>query len=274
MKWDFNADLGPGGWAPGLPQELVAQDSLVAHYHGLYRLQDQIRAAFPNLTLEMCASGGGRMDGALLAHAHVNWISDQPGSLHKLAIHFGTQLAHPAVACNDWLVEWPPGRIPGYDDDSLAGDMRGDLAFRLRVAMLGSFGISAGIDRWSAADIATAKVHVGLYKDQLRDIIHQGDQYQLTNPPTVHGAGDWAAMWYVSKDGMRGVLFAFRLGGAAVTRIFPLPGLLATQRYRIWSQPGEATEIAGATLAAGLAVTIEAHFASCLCRVEADRSSS
>ena len=99
---------------------------------------------------------------ALLAHAHVNWISDQPGSLHKLAIHFGTQLAHPAVACNDWLVEWPPGRIPGYDDDCRAGDMRGDLAFRLRVAMLGSFGISAGIDRWSAADIATAKVHVGL----------------------------------------------------------------------------------------------------------------
>lgn len=222
----------------------------------------------------MCASGGGRIDGALLAHAHVNWISDQPGSLHKLAIHFGTQLAHPAVACNDSLIEWPPGRIRGYDDDSVRSDMRGDLAFRLRVAMLGSFGISAAIDRWSAADIATAKTHVALYANHLRDIIHFGDQYQLTEPPTVHGIGDWAVMWYVSKDGRRGVLFAFRLGGAAATRVFQLPGLLPAAPYRIWLPPGDASRTTGAVLAAGLAVTIEANFASCLCRVEVDRSPS
>ena len=103
MKWDFNADLGAGGWAPGLPETLTEQDPLVAHYDGLYRLQDAIRRWFPDLILEMCASGGGRMDGELLSHAHVNWVSDQPGPLRKLAIHFGTQLAHPAVVCNDWL---------------------------------------------------------------------------------------------------------------------------------------------------------------------------
>lgn len=35
LKWDFNADLGAGGWAPGLPADLTGQDPLVAHYHGL-----------------------------------------------------------------------------------------------------------------------------------------------------------------------------------------------------------------------------------------------
>jgi len=59
MKWDFNADLGAGGWAPGLPESLTGQDPLVAHYEGLYRLQDAIRRWFPDLILEMCASGGG-----------------------------------------------------------------------------------------------------------------------------------------------------------------------------------------------------------------------
>jgi len=70
MKWDFNADLGAGGWAPGLPAALTDQDPLVAHYEGLYRLQDAIRRWFPDLVLEMCASGGGRMDGELLSRSH------------------------------------------------------------------------------------------------------------------------------------------------------------------------------------------------------------
>jgi hypothetical protein len=41
-------------------------------------------------------------------------------------------------------------------------DWYGDLAFRLRVAMLGTFGISAPIDRWSRSDITTAAAHVEL----------------------------------------------------------------------------------------------------------------
>ena len=57
MKWDFNADLGAGGWAPGLPETLTELDPLIAHYDGLYRLQDAIRRWFPDLILEMCASG-------------------------------------------------------------------------------------------------------------------------------------------------------------------------------------------------------------------------
>ena len=270
MKWDFNADLGPGGWAPGLPEALTAQDPLVAHYHGLYALQDQIRAAYPDLILEMCASGGGRMDGAILSRAHVNWISDQPGSLRKLTIHFGTQLAHPAVACNDWLVEWPPGRIAGYDDADAAIGTRGDLAFRLHVAMLGSFGISAAIERWSAADIATAAAHVSLYATHLRDIIHHGDQYQLTPAPAPSGNSEWAAIWYVAKDGNRGALLAFRLAGADATRIFPLPGLHPARRYRVQHYPAAAVMTTGAALATGLGVTIGDRFASCVCLVEPD----
>jgi len=234
MKWDFNADLGAGGWAPGLPKALTDQDPLVAHYEGVYRLQDAIRRWFPDLVLEMCASGGGRMDGELLSHAHVNWVSDQPGPLHKLAIHFGTQLAHPAVVCNDWLIEWPPGKIAGYDDeDTLGLDERGDLPFRLRIAMLGSFGISAPIDRWPEADLVTAAEHIALYRNKLRSIIHHGDQYLLTPPPPADGNGAWAAIWYVTKDGSEGVLFAFRLASANASATFPLAGLLREKHYRV-----------------------------------------
>ena len=267
MKWDFNEDLHAGGWAPGLPSVLTDQDPLVAHYQGLYRLQDAIRRWFPELILEMCASGGGRMDGEILAHAHVNWISDQPGALRKLAIHFGSQLAHPAVECNDWLVEWPPGSIAGYDEEDADGlDERGDLPFRLRVAMLGSFGISARADQWPEADFAVAAAHVALYREKLREIIHFGDQHLLTRSPEVDGSGDWAAIWYVAKDGLRGVLFAFRLGSAEASRTFPTPGLAAVRRFGARLFSGAVSDLVAD---AGLTVAVAGQFQSELCVVEA-----
>ena len=271
MKWDFNADLDAGGWAPDLPADLTRSDPLVAHYAGLYRLQDAIRAAFPDLVLEMCAGGGGRMDGEILSHAHVNWMSDQAGAVRKLAIHFGTQLAHPAVTCNDWLIDWPgdPKGQPGQAESEGLVDWRGDLAFRLRVAMLGTFGISAPIDRWAPADIATTASHVALYASTVRPLVHHGNQYYLTRAPTPDGSSDWAAMWYAAKDGASGVLFAFRLAGADGSRAFRLPGLREATRYRVTFGSGESLTRSGAELAAGLPIALAEPFRSELCLVEA-----
>ncbi len=268
MKWDFNADLGSGGWAPGLPKELTRKDPLIAHYEGLYRLQDAIRSAFPNMILEMCAGGGGRMDGAILSHAHVNWMSDQAGAVRKLSTHFGSQLAHPAVANNDWLIDWP-GSDAGQTEPASLVDWRGDLPFRLRVAMLGTFGISAPIDRWAPADLVTATAHVELYKSKVRPLIHHGDQYYLTHAPRPDGSSDWAAMWYAAKDGMSGILFAFRLTGVDAARRFPLPGLHADQRYAVTPMSGPAFTMLGADLAAGLPISLAETFRSELCVVEA-----
>ncbi len=268
MKWDFNANLGAGGWAPGLPDALTAQDPLIAHYEGLYALQDDIRRRFPDLILEMCSSGGGRMDGEILSHAHVNWISDQPSALRKLAIHFGSQLAHPAVDCNDWLVEWPPGNIEGYDNDPPAVATLGDLPFRLRVAMLGSFGISTRIDRWPEADLAVAAAHVADYAGWVRPIVHHGDQYLLTSGPPPGPSDGWAAIWYAAKDSLTGVLFVFRLGSREHTREFALPGLLPQQRYRVSGAEAGFVEKSGAELGAGLLVPIAERYRSALIRVE------
>ncbi|HET9149009.1 MAG TPA: alpha-galactosidase, partial [Alphaproteobacteria bacterium] len=259
------ADLDSGGWAPTLPKRLIGQAPLVAHYHGLYRMQDAIRAAFPDLILEMCAGGGGRMDGEILSHAHVNWISDEIGALRKLAIHFGTELNHPAVVCNDWLVDW----VGSGNDEAALKDPRGDLAFRLRVAMLGSFGISARIDRWPDADVDVVADHIAIYKDKLRPIIHHGDQYYMTQPPPPDGNGDWAAVWYLSPGSSAGVLFAFRLAGTASGRIFRLPGLVPDSQYRISYMSGEAVVASGAELNRGLAVKLPERFRSELCLIEA-----
>lgn len=265
MKWDFNTDLLQGGWAPGLPAALTDQDPLLAHYQGLYQLQDELRAALPQLTLEMCAGGGGRFDPAILLHAHTNWMSDQTQPLMNLAIHAGSQLAHCAVECNDWLIEWPP-------HDGLHGqqwvDERGDLTFRTRVAMLGTFGISAPVEQWTAADLAIVRTHITWYKTRLRPVIHDGDQFLLTEAPPLSGQGDWVAVWYASKDRACGVLFAFRLASPDASQSFALPGLIPDAQYRLETPEGWRAVRRGADLANGELVTTDVTFRSALLWVE------
>jgi alpha-galactosidase len=267
MKWDFNTDLKQGGWAPGVGA-IAGHDPLVAHYTGLYRLQDEIRMGFPELTLEMCSSGGGRFDGELLAHSHTNWMSDQKQPLRNLSVHFGSQLAHPPAACNDWLIEWPPNSIEGHMSRGATPDDRGDLAFRLKVAMLGTFGISAPVTTWSEAEIALAARHVAWYRDHVRSRVKAADQYLLTEQPPLDGKGDWAALWYADKDKGGGAGFFFRLEGPA-KQAFPLAGLDPARRYRLLYLDGTAAEATGAELAAGLSVSLDTNFTSAALVVEA-----
>lgn len=205
------------------------------------------------------------MEPVILAHAHTNWMSDQTQALVTLAIHFGSHLAHPAVACNSWLVEWPP-------HDALHKrqwtDERGDLAFRTRVAMLGAFGVSAPVERWSPDEIALVREHVAWYKRRVQPLIQAGDEYQLTPPPPVDGNGDWAAIWYAAKEAGRGVLLAFRLAGTESTRTFPLPGLDPDARYLVTPFDGKPEHRLGRELAVGLTVAVDESYRSALIAVE------
>jgi alpha-galactosidase len=245
VKWDFNEDLLRGGWADRTPADLARLDPLVAHIRGVYLLQDELHAALPDLIIEMCASGGGRFDGEILRRAHVQWMSDQWEPLKNLSIHFGSQLCHPAEQCNDWLIQWPADT-----------DLRGDLLFRLRVAMLGSFGLSAKIGHWPQADLDTAAAEIDWYKSTARPLVRDGDQYILTKAPTLGGHGDWAAMWFAAKDQSGGMALIFRLLAEEPSHRFALHGLdpSATYRLSIPGHPGQ--ELTGAALVNGVSVTV------------------
>ena len=261
LKWDFNIDVLPGG-----PPLADGTDAIVAHTIGLYTLMDEVRAAFPQLILEMCAGGGGRFDDEIIARSHTNWMSDQVNPVKNLAIHFGSHLAHCAVQCNDWLICWPPDHDYGHRETY---PMPGDLAFRTRVAMLGSFGISAAVREWTPEDSAVVADHVALYRRHIRSLVHHGAQYRLTEQPPFDGQGDWAALWYVAHDGAAGVLFAFRLGQGTPERRFALPGLDAGRAYEVQVPGGEAVRTQGTELGEGVMVTCPAPFTSQLVLVRA-----
>jgi alpha-galactosidase len=161
-------------------------------------------------------------------------------------------------------VEWPPhdGHQKG-----LWIDERGDLLFRTRVAMLGSFGISAPVGRWSADELRVVGEHVAWYKERVRPLVHHGDQYLLTEAPTVDGDGSWAVAAHVSKEGHRAAVFAFRLQGASRLEV-PVPGLDPDATYRVVGMDRDPTYLRGADLGRGLSLTIDAPYRSAMLSLE------
>lgn len=81
IKWDHNRVLP----LPGSQQT-----------QGTYMLLDQLRQAFPQVEIESCASGGGRIDFGILGRTHRVWLSDSNDALERLKIQHRAAIFLPA----------------------------------------------------------------------------------------------------------------------------------------------------------------------------------
>ena len=81
IKWDHNRVL---------PNPDAAQT------RGSYGLFDRLRAEFPHVEIESCASGGGRIDFGILERTHRVWTSDSNDALERARIQYGASLFLPA----------------------------------------------------------------------------------------------------------------------------------------------------------------------------------
>ncbi|MEQ8342388.1 MAG: alpha-galactosidase [Marinovum algicola] len=82
IKWDHNRVL---------PMPDAAQT------RGSYALIDQLRAAFPKVEIESCASGGGRIDFGILKRTHRVWLSDSNDAIERLRMQHNAALFLPMV---------------------------------------------------------------------------------------------------------------------------------------------------------------------------------
>ena len=60
FKWDMNRTFSEPGWPEMPPSE--QQNFWVKYVHNLYDIIDQFRAKHPNVDIESCSGGGGRID--------------------------------------------------------------------------------------------------------------------------------------------------------------------------------------------------------------------
>jgi alpha-galactosidase len=242
LKWDMNRPVTDGG----RPGDHHGREWSVQHTRNYYRVLELLRAEHPGVVVEACASGGARIDNAVLARSDVVWPSDQVGARDRLVIQHGFLSAYPAWVMSSWV-----------SDDHGHRDRRPvSLGYRFAVAMAGVLGIGGDLSTWSAEDKSETAGMVRAYKS-LRAVIQHGDVRTHGRPEE-----NLYAVEYVAPPGDgRIVVLVYdgdrdRRRDRETSRVFPT-GLLPGMRYDVCDASGNPTgETATAETAATLGVAV------------------
>ena len=222
IKWDANRHVDNFG------SEYLSKENQthfwIDYTKGLYSVYERIRAKHPDVLIQLCSSGGGRLDFGALKYHDEFWASDNTNSLDRIFIQYSTNLFFPAKATAAHV-----STTPNHQTGMMA-----PLKFRFDVAMTGRLGMELQPKRMDDAEKRFARKAVASYK-AYRDIVMEGDLYRIGTPYDDTG---YYGMMYVSKDKKKAVLFTYCIRYQSRTLIpkFRLHGLDAKTRYTVREQ--------------------------------------
>ena len=219
VKWDANRHVESVGstWLPADRQSHF----WINYTQGLYRVYERIREKYPDVMIQVCSSGGGRVEYGSLKYHQDFWASDNTDAVCRAFIQYGTNFIYPAVATGAHF-----SHVPNRHTKRII-----PAKFRMDMAMTGRLGFEMKLSDLTGEESATLKAAIREYK-QVRDIIQSGDLYRLASPYDEPGL---YSLMYVSKDKKRAVFYAFSLkynGYLSTTRI-KLKGLDTSLSYSI-----------------------------------------
>lgn len=189
IKWDANMEISAHG-----SQYLKNQKHLYIEYHrGLAKVLDRVRAKYPDLTIQACASGGGRANYGIMPWFDEFWVSDDTDALQRLYLQWGTSYFYPSVAMASHISAAPnhqTGRsVP--------------MKFRIDVAMSGRLGLEIQPRDMSDAEKALCRQAIADYK-KVRPVVQFGDLYRLDSPYDDNGI---TSLMYCSEDKEKAVFY-------------------------------------------------------------------
>ena len=217
LKWDYNRPWSEPGWPAVWPDE--QKKVYVATIDSLYSILARLRAKHPDVEIESCSSGGGRVDLGILRYTDDVWPSDNTDAFDRLSIQEGFTNAYAPGIMMAWVTD-----VPSFTDNRSVS-----LPYRFLVAMQGGLGIGSNLNKWSSDDFATAIRMVAQYKS-IRHTIQRGELYRLV---TSFNRAEHSAVETVSTDKKQAVIFAYlhsSSDGYAYPRIY-LQGLNSTAIY-------------------------------------------
>ncbi len=219
IKWDANRHVDNVG------STYLSKDNQSHFWYeyvqGLYKVYNRIREKYPNIQIQLCSSGGGRVDYGALRYHDEFWASDNTNALDRVFIQYGTNMFFPSIATGSH-VSTSPNHQTG---------MMIPLKFRFDVAMSGRLGMELQPKDIQGDDYDFAKKAVVTYKS-IRPTIQFGDLYRLISPYNGNG---WASHMYVAKDKKQAVFFAYSIENHGRTEYFEtkLKGLDPTKTYKL-----------------------------------------
>ncbi|HTX75606.1 MAG TPA: alpha-galactosidase [Terracidiphilus sp.] len=227
LKWDYNRNWSEPGWDQLPPAE--QKKVYVAFTRNLYSILAELRRRHPNVEIESCSGGGGRVDLGILRYADEAWTSDNTDPFDRLTIQDGFTYAYTPQIMMAWVTDSP----------HWLNHRSTSLAYRFLSSMQGSLGVGADISKWTPDEMALAKRLIAAYHE-VQPTIVQGTLYRLISP---RNGSEFSATQTVNEAKSQSVVFAF-LHSTQEGRGFPLlklKGLDPEAQYTISSIEGKAS---------------------------------
>ncbi|MBQ8673564.1 MAG: alpha-galactosidase [Bacteroides sp.] len=182
IKWDANMSIQNHG------SNYLTKDNqshlYIAYHQGFEQVCQRIRAKYPDLTIQACASGGGRANYGILPYFDEFWVSDNTDALQRVYMQWGTSYFFPAIAMASHISAAPNHQtfrtIP--------------LKYRVDVAMSGRLGMEIQPKNMTDEEKTLCKKAIAEYKE-IRDVVQMGDIYRLVSPYDNLGV---ASLMYVA----------------------------------------------------------------------------
>jgi alpha-galactosidase len=200
IKMDYNVDSLQG---TELNTESFGQ-GLLAHNRAHLAWLERILNRYPELTLENCGSGGGRMDYAMLSRLQIQSMTDQEDYLKLPPILVGAS----AAVLPEQLAIW------SYP---LANADADQASFNMVTAMLCRIHQSGRLDSLSPGASAQVTAGIRIYKDVLRKHIPTAVPFYPLGTPDVTDREAPIALGMRSPE--QTMLAVWRIDGPSVTRI-------------------------------------------------------
>ncbi|GLO61453.1 alpha-galactosidase [Vibrio sp. MACH09] len=160
LKWDMNRELVQPGHN-GKP-------AVHGQTQALYKLFDQLLAAHPEVEIESCSSGGGRIDFEILKRTHRFWASDCNDALERQTIQRGMSYFFPPEVMGAHI----------GPAECHSTNRRHSINMRGVTALGGHMGVELDPVKESSEEKQAFAHYIKLHK-QYRSLLHSGRSFRI-----------------------------------------------------------------------------------------------
>ncbi|CAE6948880.1 COG3345 Alpha-galactosidase [Vibrio sp. B1REV9] len=167
IKWDMNREVVQ----PAHLGQAAAHNQTQRYYD----LVDKVRERHPNVEIESCAAGGGRIDFEVLKRTHRFWASDNNDALERQTIQRGMSYF------------FPPEVMGSHIGASHCHSTRRrhSIEFRGLTALFGHMGIELDPVKEDQAEKQGFERYINLHK-MLRPLLHSGRTWRVPTDDKAH----------------------------------------------------------------------------------------
>nr|WP_173425479.1 alpha-galactosidase [Photobacterium angustum] len=211
IKWDMNRE--------------VVQPAHLGHAAGhnqtlrYYDLVDKIRLRHPNVEIESCAAGGGRIDFEVLKRTHRFWTSDNNDALERQTIQRGMSYF------------FPPEVMGCHIGASLCHSTRRrhNIEFRGLTALYGHMGIELDPVKEDQKERQGFERYINLHK-KLRPLLHSGRTWRV---PTDDDSHQIHAVVATDQSEAIVIISQLTMPTHSLSGCLRIPGLDEQAKYRV-----------------------------------------